>query len=64
MDLMALTMGEERLGAKLFHAITQKVDPKGSEVYQFNFHKTVERESLSIISEMGQFIKKELKLDE
>ena len=63
MDLTALTMGEEKLGAKLFHSITRKVDPKGSEVYQLTFHKTVARESLSIISGMGQFLKKELKLD-
>ena len=63
MDLTALTMGEERLGAKLFHAITRKVDPKGGDIYQLTFHKTVARESLSIISGMGQFIKKELKLD-
>ena len=63
MDLTALTMGEEHLGAKLFHAINKKVDPKGNEVYQFTFHKSVARESLSVISGMGQFITKELKLD-
>ena len=63
MDLTARTMGEEYLGAKLFHAITRKVDPKGGEVYQLTFHKTVAREALSIISGMGQFIKKELRLD-
>ena len=63
MDLTALTMGEEKLGAKLFHSITRKVDLKGSEVYQLTFHKTVAREALSIISGMGQFLKKELKLE-
>ena len=52
MDLTATTMGEERLGAKLFHSITRKVDLKGDSVYQMTFHKTVAREALSIISEI------------
>ena len=63
MDLTALTMGEEKLGAKLFHSITRKVDPQGGEVYQFTYHNTVKREALSVISGMGQFLQKELKLD-
>ena len=63
MDLTAVTMGNDNLGAKLFHSITRKVDPKGEETYQMTFHKSVAREALSIISGMGQFIKKELQLD-
>ena len=63
MDLTAVTMGNDNLGAKLFHSITRKVDLKGEEMYQMTFHKSVAREALSIISGMGQFLKKELKLD-
>ena len=63
MDLTARTMGEEWLGAKLFHSITRKVDLKGEEIFQLTYHKSVAREALSIISGMGQFLKKELRLD-
>ena len=63
MDLTAITMGDELRGSKLFHAITRKVDFQGSTVYQFTFHKAVRREAKSILSGMGQFIAKELKLD-
>ena len=63
MELTAITMGEERRGAKLFHAITRKVDPKGGEVYQMTYHKSVARESLSIVSGLGQFLNKEMKMD-
>ena len=63
MDLSATTMGEQYLGAKLFHAITKKVTLSGEDVYVFTYHKAVEREALSIVSGIGQFIKTELKLD-
>ena len=63
MDLTARTMGDDHLGSKLFHSINKKVDMKGNELFQFTFHKSVARESLSVISGMGQFLAKELKLD-
>ena len=63
MDITATTMGEEHLGAKLFHAISKKVAADGSTSFVFTYHKALEREAHSIISGLGPFIAKELKLD-
>ena len=63
MTLTATTMGKEYLGAKLFHAITQRVTFSGEKSYYFTFHKALEREALSIVCGLGPFIKKELKLN-
>ena len=63
MSVTATTMGEELLGAKLFHAISKRVSPDNSTSYYFTFHKALEREALSIICGLGPFLKKELKLN-
>ena len=63
MDVTVTTMGEEYLGAKLFHAISKKTNPNGNTEYFFTFHRSVEKEARSIISGLGQFIRAEWKLD-
>ena len=63
MTLTATTMGKEYLGAKLFHAITLRVTLSGEKSYYFTFHKALEREALSVVSGLGPFIRKELKLN-
>ena len=63
MDITATTMGREHLGAKLFHAISKKTSMDGNTTYHFTYHKALEREAHSVVSGLGSFIAKELKLD-
>ena len=63
MDVTVTTMGEEYLGAKLFHAISKKSNPNGNTEYFFTFHRAVEKEARSVISGLSQFIKSEWKIN-
>ena len=63
MEVTATTMGNDLLGAKLFHAISKKTSMSGSTEYHFTFHKAVAREAKSVVSGLAQFIKKELRID-
>ena len=62
LSLKCRTMGEEKKGAKLFHAITSRVKD-GSVAYFITFHKALEKEASSIISGMGAFLKAEFQVD-
>ena len=63
MEVTAVTMGDDLLGAKLFHAISKKTAMDGTTCYHFTFHKVVEREAKSVVSGLAQFIKKELRIN-
>ena len=63
MDITATTMGEELLGAKIFHSLTKKIDYSGDVIYMVTYHNALDREAKSIVSGLGQFLKVELKLD-
>ena len=63
MDVTVTTMGQEYLGAKLFHAILKKTNPNGNTEYFFTFHRAIEKEARSVISGLGHFMKSEWKLN-
>ena len=63
MNLSPQTSSEELKEARLFHAIVRQGTTSGTPLYYFLFHEAFALEASSIISNLGVFIRDELKLD-